>query len=54
MGKYAHNKNEILKISDSQKAYNERVAAYSKNEALYQGTLRAVSSCRNIGTTATV
>ena len=39
MGKYGANKNEILKISDSQKAYNERVAAYYKNEALYQETL---------------
>lgn len=38
-GNMAHNKNEILKISDSQKAYNERVAAYYKNEALYQETL---------------
>ena len=38
-GNMAHNKNEILKISDSQKAYNERVVAYYKNEALYQETL---------------
>lgn len=30
-GNLAHNKNQILKISDSQKAYNKRVADYYKN-----------------------
>ena len=28
----AHNTNEILKISDSQKAYNQRVAEFYKKE----------------------
>ena len=35
-GNMAHNKNKILKISDSQKAYNERVAEFYKKELQYQ------------------
>ena len=35
-GNMAHNKNEILKISDSQKAYNQRVAEFYKKEAFNQ------------------
>lgn len=35
-GNMSHNANEILKISDSQKAYNERIMAFYKKEALYQ------------------
>ncbi|QIU93656.1 SusC/RagA family TonB-linked outer membrane protein [Bacteroides faecium] len=35
-GNMAHNKNKILKISESQKAYNERVANFYKKELEYQ------------------
>ena len=35
-GNMAHNKNKILKISDSQKAYNERFAEFYKKELQYQ------------------
>ena len=35
-GNMAHNKNKILNISDSQKAYNERVAEFYKKELQYQ------------------
>ena len=35
-GNMAHNKNKILKIADSQKAYNERVAEFYKKELQYQ------------------
>lgn len=37
-GNMGHNKNKILKISDSQRAYNQRVADLYKKEALYQQT----------------
>lgn len=35
-GNMAHNTNKILKISDSQRAYNQRVAEYYKKEQLNQ------------------
>lgn len=35
-GNMAHNKNKILKISDSQRAYNQRVAEYYQKEAFNQ------------------
>ena len=35
-GNMAHNKNKILKISESQKAYNERVANFYKEEQKHQ------------------
>ena len=43
-GNMAHNKNKILKISNSQKAYNERVAEFYKKEiqsqTLYNSSLK--------------
>ena len=38
-GNLSHNKNKILKISDSQKAYNERVQKYYAEAEQYQNTV---------------
>lgn len=42
-GNMAHNSNKILKISDSQRAYNQRVAEYYKSEQIKQLNGIAVS-----------
>ena len=35
-GNMAHNTNKILKISDSQKAYNQRVAEFYKRSRMHR------------------
>ena len=46
-GNMAHNTNEILKISDSQKKYNERVAAFYQKEIDKQLTTNSSLSDAN-------
>ena len=46
-GNMAHNKNKILKISDSQKAYNERVANFYKEELKHQALYGTSSTDAN-------
>ena len=45
-GNLSHNKNKILKISDSQKAYNERVQKYYAEAEQYQNTVNASSDSK--------
>lgn len=49
-GNMAHNKNRILKISNSQRAYNERVKAFYKNQQINQSLNRTTSDGSSIPT----